>query len=302
MVGIDVVVVSYNSRDELRACVEPLTRLPETNVIVVDSASPDRSLEAIQDLPVQPVQLEENRGFGYACNEGFRRGTSPFVLLLNPDARLERAGMDALVAALEADSRRAAAGPRIVDEAGVRHDSIRSTPRPLSSFAQALFLHRLWPTAGWTDELIRDPDAYTQPHVVDWLSGACIMLRRTDLEDVGGLDDGFFLYREDADLCRRLTEAGHIVWFEPRATCVHIGGASHPREALYAVQATSRIRYARKHGGRRGEALERAAVVLRGLTHAAFGAGGRPARVGHLRALRVGICGRSDGRPGAPIT
>ena len=302
MVGVDIIVVSYNSRDELRACVEPLVGLPGTHVIVVDSASPDNSLEAVQALSVRTVQLDENRGFGHACNEGFRRGTSPFVLLLNPDARLDRVGMDVLVGALEEDSRRAAVGPRIVDEAGIRHDSIRSTPRPLSSFAQALFLHRLWPTSGWTDELTRDPDAYTHPHAVDWLSGACIMLRRTALEEVGGLDDGFFLYREDADLCRRLTEAGHIVWFEPRATCVHIGGASHPREALYGVQATSRIRYARKYGGRRGEALERAAVVLRGLTHAAFGAGGRRARAGHLRALRVGLRGRNDGRPGAPTT
>ena len=297
---VDVIVVSYNSRNELRACVQPLAGLTNAHVIVVDSASPDGSLESVQDLSVQTVQLEENRGFGHACNEGLRRGKSPFVLLLNPDARLDQAGIDVLVAALEADSQRAAVGPLIVDEEGVRHDSIRSTPRPLSSFAQALFLHRLWPTAAWTDELVRDRKAYTYAHAVDWLSGACIMLRRAALEEVGGLDDGFFLYREDADLCRRLTEAGHVVWFEPGATCVHIGGASHPREALYGVQATSRIRYARKHGGRRAEALERVAVVLRGLTHAAFGAGGRTARAGHLRALRVGLSGRTDGRPGAP--
>jgi N-acetylglucosaminyl-diphospho-decaprenol L-rhamnosyltransferase len=290
MADVDVIVVSYNSRDELRACVEPLTELAGTHVIVVDSASPDRSLEVVEGLPVQAVQLEENRGFGYGCNEGFRRGTSPFVLLLNPDARLDRVGMDALIDALQADPRRAAVGPRIVDESGVRHDSIRRTPRAVSSFAQALFLHRLFPAA---DELIHDPDAYAHAHSVDWLSGACILLRRDALEEVGGLDTGFFLYREDADLCRRLTEAGHVVWFEPRAKCVHIGGASRPRESLYGVLAASRIRYARKHGGRRGEALERAAVVLRGVTHAALGAGGRPARAGHLRAARAGLSGRS---------
>jgi N-acetylglucosaminyl-diphospho-decaprenol L-rhamnosyltransferase len=290
MADVDVIVVSYNSRDQLRACVEPLTEMADTHVIVVDSASADRSLEVVEGLPVQAVQLEENRGFGYGCNEGFRRGTSPFVLLLNPDARLDRAGMDALIDALQADPRRAAVGPRIVDESGVRHDSIRRTPRAVSSFAQALFLHRLFPSA---DELIHDPDAYAHAHAVDWLSGACLMLRRDALEEVGGLDSGFFLYREDADLCRRLTEAGHGVWFEPRATCVHIGGASRPRESLYAVLAASRIRYARKHGGRRGEALERTAVVLRGLTHAALGAGGRPARAGHARAIRAGFSGRS---------
>jgi GT2 family glycosyltransferase len=287
---VDVIVVSYNSRNELRACVEPLTRQAGTHVIVVDSASPDRSLEAVEGLPVQAVQLEENRGFGYGCNEGFRRGTSPYVLLLNPDARLDRAGMDVLIAALEADPRRAAAGPRIVDESGIRHDSIRRTPNAVSSFAQAVFLHRIFRSA---DELIRAPEAYAYAHAVDWLSGACIMLRRDALVEIGGLDDGFFLYREDADLCRRLTEAGHLVWFEPQATCVHIGGASRPRESLYAVLATSRIRYARKHGGRRGEALERAAVVLRGVTHAVLGAGGRPARAGHGRAIRAAFSGRS---------
>ena len=142
MADVDVIVVSYNSRNELRACVEPLIELAGTHVIVVDSASPDRSLEAVEDLPVQTVQLDENRGFGFGCNEGLRRGTSPFVLLLNPDARLDREGMEALIDALEEDPKRAAVGPLIVDEDGIRHDSIRRTPSPVSSFAQALFLHR----------------------------------------------------------------------------------------------------------------------------------------------------------------
>jgi N-acetylglucosaminyl-diphospho-decaprenol L-rhamnosyltransferase len=293
MADVDIVVVSYNSRDHLRACVEDLSRSPETHVIVVDSASQDRSLEVIADLPVTRIGLRENRGFAYACNEGVRSGTSPYILLLNPDARLDHEALDLLVAVLENDPALGAIGPRIVDEDGVLQHSIRTFPRAASSFAQALFLHRIWPRAPWVDELVRDQESYARAHAVDWISGACILLPRQALETVEGLDAGFFLYREDADLCKRLQDAGYRVWFEPRSSCVHVGGASRPGEELLGVLAVSRIRYARKHGGAPAARIEQAGVLLGAATHAVLGAGGFRRRLGHLRAFRAGLRGAS---------
>jgi N-acetylglucosaminyl-diphospho-decaprenol L-rhamnosyltransferase len=110
---IDVVVVSYNSRDTLRDCVEPLVGLPGVSVTVVDNASPDRSLEAIADLPVQAIDSGRNGGFAFGCNLGMAAGSAPFVLFLNPDARIDASGLDVLAAALEAEPAVAIVGPRL---------------------------------------------------------------------------------------------------------------------------------------------------------------------------------------------
>src|SRR4051794_7536093 len=115
---VDVVVVSYNSRDRLRACVEALAAAPSVHVVVVDNASSDGSLDAVCDLPVTAIQTGTNGGFAYGCNVGTRAGSSPYVLLLNPDTALPPAALDALVAVLGADPRVGAVAPRIVGDDG----------------------------------------------------------------------------------------------------------------------------------------------------------------------------------------
>src|SRR4249919_1005612 len=101
MAQVDVVVVSYNSRERLRACVEPLLELDGVHVIVVDNASQDASLEAVRDLDVTAIQLPVNGGFARGVNAGWRAGSAPYVLLLNPDARVDGASLEALVAEAE---------------------------------------------------------------------------------------------------------------------------------------------------------------------------------------------------------
>jgi len=283
--GIDVVIVSYNSAGHLRAAVEPLTRLPGVNVIVVDNASSDDSLQTVADLPVQAVSLDENRGFAHGCNAGWRRGTAPAVLLLNPDATIDPASLQRLEDALAGSPSVGAAAPRIVESDGTLDFSQRRFPRLRTTYAQALFLHRVFPQATWSDELVRDPGAYERPGAPDWASGACLLVRRTVLEQLDGLDDGFFLYCEDLDLCRRIREAGLDVRFEPEAVVVHEGGASAPRAALLPVLAASRVRYAKKHQPGRVALLEQVGVALGALTHAVVTTGGREVRRGHLRAF-----------------
>jgi N-acetylglucosaminyl-diphospho-decaprenol L-rhamnosyltransferase len=282
---VDVVVVSYNSRERLRACVEPLVHLADVHVVVADNASADGSLEAVGDLPVTALALPENGGFAHGCNAGWRAGRAPFVLFLNPDARVDEASLRRLVRSLEDDPRAGAAAPRIVDFDGTLAFSQRRFPQLRSTYAQALFLHRLFPRRRWVDELVREEDAYAQAGSPDWVSGACVLVRRLALEQLGGLDDGFFMYCEDIDLCRRLRDAGWSVRFEPGAVVHHEGGASAPSASLLPVLAASRVRYARKHRSRPAAALERLGIALGALTHMLVARGGRPARAAHARSF-----------------
>jgi N-acetylglucosaminyl-diphospho-decaprenol L-rhamnosyltransferase len=291
MAKVDVVIVSYNSRDRLRGCVEPLLSVDDVHVIVADNASPDRSLEALSGLDVTLVQLDHNGGFASGVNAGTRTGSAPYVLLLNPDARIDADAVQALVGVLDEDPLVGAVAPLVRHDDGSVDWSQRRFPRLRSTYAQALFLHRVFPAATWTDELVRDEAAYRERTSPDWVSGACLLVRRRALEDLGGLDDGFFMYCEDIDLCKRLGDAGYSVVFEPAAEVVHEGGASSPPGRLLPVLAASRIRYAQKHRGRIAALLERAGVGLGALTHVAVGRGGRAVRVGYAQALRRALLG-----------
>jgi len=298
MEPVDVVVVSYNSSDHLRACVEPLARAADVHVVVVDNASEDDSLASVADLPLTAVALECNGGFSHGCNVGLRKGTAPFVLLLNPDAVIDESSLRRLVRVLEEDDGVGCAAPRIVHPDGELHYSQRRFPRLRSTYAQALFFHRILPRASWTDELVRDERAYTVRGSPEWVSGACILLRRAALEELGGLDERFFLYCEDTDLCRRLRDAGLDIRFEPEAVVIHEGGASAPRSSLLPVLAASRIRYASAHRSRAAALMERIGIGLAAATHMVVARGGAPARAGHARALQVAASRSPSPRPG----
>lgn len=295
---VDVVVVAYNSRDDLRGSLHGLLGHDWVHPIVVDNASPDRSYEVVEGMPgVRVLRMPRNGGFSYGCNAGWRAGSSPYVLFLNPDASIAPADLERLAGALAADERVGVAGPRILHEDGSLDYSIRRFPSLRSTYAQALFLHRLLPKAPWTDELVRDEEHYRRRGTVDWLSGACLLVRRTVLEQIGGFDEGFFLYGEDIDICRRVTDAGFAVLFEPDAVCRHAGGSSHPRAALLPVLAASRLRYARKHRDRLGAFLEQAGIGLGEAVHGVAGRGGKEMRRGHLRAFRMMLTGTDSYRP-----
>ena len=289
MTSVDVVVVAYQSRDRLRDCVLPLLGLDGVRVIVADNASPDCGIETLADLDVTCLRLPRNGGFSYGCNAGWTAGAGSYVLFLNPDATLDAASLQALVGVLDADERVGAVAPRILDGDGHLEPSLRRYPRLRSTYAQALFLHRVFRRSAWTDELVQDAAAYARPASAEWVSGACMLLRRSALLELGGMDDGFFLYCEDTDICKRLADHGYGVRFEPAAIARHAGGASRPRAELYGVLAASRIRYARKHRSPLGAALERGGVILGALTHSVLS----PDRAGYRVALRAALRGEA---------
>jgi GT2 family glycosyltransferase len=283
---VDVVIVSFNSAEELPGCVAPLAEAEEVDIFVVDNASQDASREVARELPVTLVPLAGNRGFAHGCNVGWRAGSSPFVLFLNPDATLDAASLERLVATARSSEAVGIAAPRIVEPDGTLDFSQRRFPRLRTTYAQALFLHRLFPRADWSDEVIRDRDAYDRPGSPDWASGACLLVPRAVLQRLEGLDDCFFLYCEDLDLCRRVRGLGLDVRYVPDAVAVHQGGRSAPRAALIPVLAASRVRYAHKHAPRARALLERLGIALGSLTHALITRGGAAGRQGNLRALR----------------
>ena len=285
---VDVVVVSYGSRATLRDCVAPLSATAGVRVIVVDNASPDDALDTIADLDVTVVRAGRNGGFSFGCNLGVAAGDAPYVLLLNPDARLDDGALDALRAVLDADPSAALAAPRILEDDGTPAPSLRRFPRLRTSLGQALFLHRLIPA--W-DELIHDPAAYAVPSAPEWASGACMLVRRSALEQIGSMDERFFLYCEDTDLCRRIWDAGLTVRYTPDAVARHVGGVSGDRSSLRSVLTASRIAYARKHHSAPAAHAEAAVIGLGEALHA-LAKVRRPAqRRGHLAALRTALTG-----------
>jgi N-acetylglucosaminyl-diphospho-decaprenol L-rhamnosyltransferase len=284
---VDAVIVSYNSRETLLAGVTPLLEIPGVTVTVVDNASDDASLDVLCGLPVRALQAGRNGGFGFGCNLGTAAGDAPYVLYLNPDARVERADLERLVAVLEAEPDVGIVGPRLLDGGGALIANLRTRQRASTIWAQACFVHRLLPRARWARELDDSPQAHDEVGYPEWVSGACMLARRSALEQIGGFDEGFFLYSEDMDICARMSARDWRIRYEPGATVRHQEGCSAPRTSLFPVLAQSRVRYARKHFGRVSAAVQRAGVALQELTHILANLA-RPAHaLGHATALRA---------------
>lgn len=285
--SVDTVIVSYNSRDTLLDGVTPLLEMAGVTVTVVDNASSDGSLELLEGLPVRTIAAGRNGGFGFGCNLGMAAGDAPYVLFLNPDARIEHADLERLVAVLAAEPQTAVVGPRLLDAGGTLIPNVRRHQRLSSIWAQALFVHRLLPRARWANEIFHDAQLHETARYPEWISGACMLGRRDVLERVGGFDERFFLYAEDMDLCVRLRSSGWRVRYEPSATVRHEEGRSAPRTSLYPILARSRALYARKHCGPASAALQRLGVAVEAATHVAANVR-RPANArGHAAVLRA---------------
>ncbi|MCW2992775.1 MAG: glycosyltransferase family 2 protein [Conexibacter sp.] len=288
--AVDVVVVGHASREDLRTCVAPLAGAPGVRVVVVDTASVDPAFDTVEDLPgLDLVHAERNGGFAYGCNLGVARGTAPYVLLLNPDAVLERGELAKLVAVLDGDPGIGLVAPRIVDEDGVLQRSVRRFPRLSSAVGKALLLHRVWPDAAWSDDLVQSESAYDHAWDPEWVSGACMLVRRSALEALGGLDEGFFMYAEDTDLCWRIWDRGQRVRFEPSAVVVHGGGHSAPRSQLRVADVRSHVRYVVLREGVGAARRVALVVALDELTHLVLRARRPGYARGHWAGLRAAL-------------
>jgi GT2 family glycosyltransferase len=266
MSTLDVVVVSYRSRELLRDCLTALyehATQPAMQVYVVDNASSDGSLEMVrEEFPeAEAIAAGGNLGFGRATNLGIRTGKGDYVLTLNPDTRATSGALDRLVAVLDNRPEVAAAGPRLeLPDGGVDHAAARAFPTVLGTLGHFTGLARRGRVPA-SLALYRSVPEASGP--VDLVSGACMLLRRSALDEVGVFDEGYWMYMEDIDLCYRLAQAGWKTWYEPEARVVHLkGGTVGGQRSARLVYSFHRgmARFYRKHYAPGRSVLENVAV------------------------------------------
>jgi hypothetical protein len=296
---VAVVIVSWNAREDLLRCLASLAvvRLP-VEVVVVDNASDDGSSQAVRRAhpDVHVIENAGNEGFARASNRGWRATAAPFVLLLNPDAELRPSALETLVGVLEARPEAAVVGPRTVGSDGRVQVSTGPDLTPLQEWRQRRLVRGV--KRGDARALAEAEARHATAHAPVWVSGACLLVRRTTLEALGGLDEGFFLYEEDVDLCVRAARLGQQVLFEPRAEVLHHLGRSMAKDPSAAGlhYHRSHLLYYRKHHGPWPVAVLRAYLGGLGLVKAVAALAGGPGRAeaaAHARAL-LGLALRGE--------
>jgi GT2 family glycosyltransferase len=243
---LSAVLVNYNAGDELRRALQSIADEMQGQpweAVVVDNASIDGSQAIVAEFVplVSMIANAENVGFARAVNQGLAATSAPRVLIMNPDCRLVAGAVAALGAELDQHEFCAIAGPRILNPDGSVQGSARGDPDMLTGlFGRTALLGRLMPRSGISRRNVVSEAAIRSGHpsvVVDWLSGACILARRDALAKMKGFDERYFLYWEDADLCRRLRAAGYHVRYVPGATAIHRVGYSSRTARAAAVRA-----------------------------------------------------------------
>ena len=239
---LSIIIVSYNARVDLERCLASLHAGPPAiahETIVVDNQSTDGSRDAARWWnDVRVIQNASNVGFAAANNVGIRASRGRYLLLLNSDTVVPSCAIDRLVAVLEAEPDVAVVGPRLVDANGRAELSFGRMITPLNEMRQKRLAR-----SGAVEQLTR------QRHYPDWVSGACLLVRRDDAEAVGLLDERFFMYTEDVDFCAAIRARGRRILFEPSIEVVHVRGqsAATARAETDAAYRRSRIAFYEKH-------------------------------------------------------
>ncbi len=272
---VAAVVVDYDAGEVLARCVASLLADGVEQVVVVENGAADGARAALaamapagpeaQATPVAVVAPGRNVGYGAGANRGMAAlGESEYVLVCNPDLQIHPGAVAALAAVLDAEPSWAVVGPRIVTPEGETYPSVRRFPSMVDAAGHALlalfrpdnpFSRRYRPLDAGGDALAE----------ADWVSGACFLVRRSAMEELGGFDESYFMFAEDMDLCWRAHRAGWGVGVQPSAVVTHTEGVSrrsHPYRMLVAHHRSA-LRFAvRTTEGWRRLALPLAAVVL----------------------------------------
>ena len=266
---VSAIIVTHNSRRHLIPCLERLHRALEgfaSEIWIVDNASQDGGPEeAHARFPgVALVRNEENLGFARANNQAIMKSSGRYLMFLNPDTRLHPDCVRVLAAFLKGNHRVGIVGPAVYDDEDF--SSVQMSARRFPSYSTALFhrysfITRVWKNNPWSRRYLQADLDREQPSKVDWVSACCMMARRDALTAIGLFDEGFWMFAEDVDLCKRAWQSGWEVAYEPRARAVHFIGASkgqvHPRVLM--ERHRSMWRYYWKH--HRKGALFSAAVL-----------------------------------------
>jgi N-acetylglucosaminyl-diphospho-decaprenol L-rhamnosyltransferase len=266
-VQVAIVVVNWNTRELLAQCLQSLLTTSNTSaqpfedgfsltfgaygaqVFVVDNASSDGSAQIVREgFPwVHLIENDENAGFACANNQAIRQSSGRYVLLLNSDTEVRPDAVETLVAFMEANPQAGAVGGRLLNADGSLQPSCHPMLTPWREFWRLMFLDHLARKATYGPKLWKA----AVPQQVEVIKGACLLLRREALDQVGLFDESFFFYTEEVDLCYRLSQAGWQLWWVPAATVVHYGEASSKQAAqvMYLQLYRSKIQFYRKAGG-----------------------------------------------------
>ncbi len=262
---VDVLIVSYNARDHLAACLDSLARHrprgegPTQRVHVLDNGSSDGSADLVASRfpDVSLLRSKANLGFARASNQLVAASGAEYVLLLNPDTILTEDVITPLWRVLESDARIALAGPQLVYPDGTPQPSGERLPD--LRYELACNLHGtkadplLRPLLDLPAVIAATREAHLrearEPRVVEFLWATCWLLRTVDAVRYGPFDERFTTYDEDADLCRRLVDDGRSAYLVPTVSLVHVGGASSDPERKRRLMRSGRARYYRRHGG-----------------------------------------------------
>ncbi len=252
---LSIIIVSWNVRELLENCLRTVLAEQQLRlqIIVVDSASSDGSPEMIAEKfpQVELVACSENVGFPKGNNLGLARANGRYLLLLNPDTIVHDGALAKMVAYLEQNPHVGVVGPQLLNDDGSVQSSRRRFPTVWTAFFESTWLQPYAPRGLLDHYFVRDVmDGETA--VVEWLMGACLMIRQEVVAQVGGLDEAYFMYSEELDYCRRIVQAGWQVVYYPQAQVMHLSGKSSEQAVTqrHINYNRAKLRYFRKYNGR----------------------------------------------------
>jgi len=268
MHDIAVIVVNWNAREDLRRCLRSLSAAPvpglSCGVWVVDNASADGSAAMVAaEFPLAHLIVNpDNRGFSRANNQAIAATDSRYVFLLNSDASVQPGALEALVAYADARTQAGVIGPKVLNPDGSLQFSCRRFPSLGAGFFRNTYLGRLFPDNKFARDYLMTNFDHAQDIPVDWVSGCAMLIRRDLIAQIGALDERFYMYCEDVDLCQRAWEAGREVVYAPQAVVTHAIGRSSDKNADRMIVEFHRSWYEydlKRHP--RSSMLRRAAVA-----------------------------------------
>jgi GT2 family glycosyltransferase len=250
MPDLSICIVTLNTRQYLRDCLDSLAAHPgslPTEIIVVDNASTDgtQTMLAAEYPHVALIQNEKNEGFARPSNQAMRAATGRYLLLLNPDTLVHAGALDTLLTFLEQHPHAGIVGPKVLNRDGsLQMACRRGIPRPGAMISYFLKLHRLFPHSIRFGGYLLNYLDENETHLVDGVSGSCMLVRRSAAEQAGYFDEQFFAYQEDADFCFQVQRLGWQVYYHPAARITHFGGQGGSRAQPYrAIVAWHRSYY-----------------------------------------------------------
>jgi len=262
------VVVTYDALPWIEQC---LASVAGIETVVVDNGSSDGTVDVVRErFPQVRVIESSNDGLAAGWNRGIAETGCEHVLVLNADAWLVEDALSRLVAAADRHPRAAAIGPKLLNPDGSLQRSVRGFPTTWRLATEYLYLRKLAPRSRSLNAFYGAGFDHESERAVEWVMGACFLLRRNAYDEVGPFDERFFLFSEEVDWMRRATDRGWSVVFTPEARCVHVSGAAHGGR-LYRENVRGHLRYLSLHG-RPGEAerarkMLRASLAVRGRIH-----------------------------------